>query len=225
MARGNSKLSVKGKALYAKIAGLKEGEQVRFDITKKDDNGTGYVSDGSEKVLSGHLVGAYHDTWTYQGTLKDKCKLVLNDPQAGSEGETYYVEFSPATAIGRNIINALLGASNFLSVMKFSLYNNKENGRASIGMYLGNERMNWKYSIDELSKYITETTEKVKDASGKVTTVKKKNLVELNEFFLNEFKEKVVKYFDNAPQVRVEAQDQSETQVAAAPVGEDDLPF
>lgn len=224
MGRGNSKSAIKGEALYAKLTGLKEGEQVRFDITKKNKNGDGYLSDGSEKVLSGFLVGAYHDTWTYQGVLKDKCKIVLNDPNAGTEGETYYVEFSPSTSIGRGIINALLGTTNYISAVKLSLYNNKDNGRASIGMYIGNERMNWKYTVDELNKYVSETTEKVKDASGKVTTVTKKNFIELNEFLLNEFKEKVVKYFDNGPKVSVEPQDHNETQ-AAATTASDDLPF
>lgn len=225
MARGNSKSAFKGQALYAKLTGLKDGEQVHFAITKKNEIGDGYVSDGSEKVLAGYLVGAYHDTWSYQGVLRDKCKIVLNDPNAGNGGETYYVEFSPSTSIGRSMINSLLGTENFISPVKLSLYNNKDNGRASIGMYIGNDRMNWKYSIEELGKYISETTEKVKDQSGKVATVTKKNFVELNEFLLNEFKDKIVKKLDGGPQTRIESQDHNDTQVAAPAVESDDLPF
>lgn len=225
MARGNQKSAIKGQPLYAKLTGLKEGEQVHFEITKKNPNGEGYVSDGSEKVLTGFLVGAYHDTWTYQGVLKDKCKIVLNDPNSGPDGETYYVEFSPSTSIGRGIINALLGTDNYISPVKLSLYNNKDTGRASIGMYVGSERMNWKHTIEQLNKYVSETTEKVKDASGKVTSVTKKNYIELNEFLLNEFKTKIVSKFEGGNQARVESQDAGDTQVAATTNGDDELPF
>lgn len=225
MARGNSKSAIKGQALYAKLTGLKEGEQVRFDITKKSPSGEGYVSDGSEKILTGYLVGAFHDTWTFQGVLKDKCKIVLNDPDSGTDGETYYVEFSPATSIGRGIINALLGTENYTSPIKLSLYNNKDNGRASIGMYIGNERMNWKYGSGDLNKYVSETTEKVKDSSGKVTTVTKKNFIELNEFLLNEFKTKVVTKFEGGINAKIKASDNTDTQVASTSESDNDLPF
>ena len=223
MARGNSKTQHRGQVYYAKITGLKEGEQVRFDMVKKDPETNKYVTEGTEKMLSGHMVGAIHDTWTYQGELKDRCKIVLNDPTSGNDGETYYVEFSPTSGIGRSIINSLLGATNFLSDVKISLYNNKDNGYASVGMYLGGERMNWKYKPEDLNKYVSETTEKAKDASGKLVTKTKKNYVELNEFLLNEFKNKIVKQFENGSASVIDHQD---TQPAAtAEAADDGLPF
>jgi len=218
-------MAQQGSLYYAKISGLKDGEQVHFELSSKNPDGSKKV-DGQEKKLTGLLVSAKHRQDTYQNQVYDKIVLILNDPQAGKDGESYYISVNAATGIGRNIINSLLNSDAFVAPLSISLYNSKEGGYPNVGMYLGGERLMWKYSIEEQSKYISTTKEKVKDASGKVVTKDKKNYLELNEFLLKEFKEKVVPAVNSTPRTshNYDSSSVSETTQAAS-VSDERLPW
>jgi hypothetical protein len=193
MGRGSQEAAYQGSLLYAKITGTKPKETVHFELSRPNpDDKKNPFKEGSERKLTGYLVGAAHRTFTWENNVIDTVALTLNDPAAGKEGETYKVEFTAASSLGRSIINSLLGADNFLAPLTLSLYNNKENGYASVGVYLGGDQAKWKYSIDDQSKYVTTEKKKVKNAEGKLVTQEVKNYLELNDFLLKEFKEKVV---------------------------------
>jgi hypothetical protein len=226
MARGSQEGAYQGSLYYASVAGTKEGEQVRFELTRPNpDDKKNPIKEGSEKKLTGYLVGAQHRVWNYQDRAIDSIVLTLNDPQAGNGGETYRLELSAGSSIGRSIMNSLLKAENFMPPLTISLYNSKDGGYANVGMYLGGDRLEWKYSFAELSKYITKTTEKVKDASGKLVTKERKNYLELNEFLINEFKTKVVPMVSSRKQESYSNTTEVDSTQPASVVEDNDLPF
>lgn len=226
MARGSQEGAYQGSLYYANVAGTKEGEQVHFELTRPNpEDKKNPIKEGSEKKLAGYLVGAQHRVWNYQDRAIDSLVLTLNDPQAGNGGETYRIELSAGSSIGRSIMNSLLNADNFMPPITISLYNTKDGGYANAGMYIGGERLEWKYSYDELKKYIGVTTEKVKDSSGKLVTKERKNYLELNEFLLNEFKSKVVPMVSARKQEAAAHTSAIDTTQPAATVEENDLPF
>lgn len=221
MARGSQESAYQGSLFYANVAGTKEGEQVRFELTRPNpEDKRNPIKEGSEKKLTGYLVGASHRVWTYQDRAIDSVVLMINDPQAGSGGETYRIELSAASSIGRSIMNSLINADNFLPPITISLYNSKEGGYANAAVYLGGDPLKWKYSFDDLSKYVSVTKEKVKDSSGKMVTKERKNYLELNEFLLNEFKNKVVPMVSSRKQEANTHVVQTENTQVAAPIEE-----
>jgi len=215
MARGSQSVAYQGRLYYAKVKGMKEGEQVHFHLSAKKPDGT--IEDiGQEKKLTGMLVSAKHRQDTYQGQVYDKISIILSDSGAGDGGESYYISVNAATGIGRSIINSLLSTDKYVAPITISLYNTKDGGYPNVGMYYGGDRMNWKYSMEDQAKYVSVTKEKVKDASGKVVTKDKKNYLELNEFLLNEFKGKVIPAVSAGRPQRTETMESSEgTQPAA----------
>lgn len=224
MARGSQSTAYQGSLYYAKVSGLKEGEKVHFELTSKNPDGSKKV-DGQENKLTGLLVSAKHRQDTYQGQVYDKIVLILNDPQAGKNGESYYISVNSSTGIGRNIMNSLLSTDTFVAPLSISLYNSKEGGYPNVGMYLGGERLPWKYSIEEQSKYISTTKEKVKDASGKVVTKDKKNYLELNEFLLNQFKEKVIPAVNSTPRTSHSYETSSASEGTQMASSDDKMPW
>lgn len=226
MARGSQEGAYQGSLYYANVAGTKEGEQVHFELTRPNpEDKKNPIKEGSEKKLTGYLVGAQHRVWNYQDRAIDSLVLTLNDPKAGNEGETYRIELSAGSSIGRSIMNSLLHAESFIPPLTISLYNTKEGGYANVGMYLGGDRLEWKYTFDELKKYIGVTKEKVKDASGKVVIKERKDYLELNEFLLNEFKSKVVPMVTSRKQEVMSHSVAVDTTQPAAVVEDGDLPF
>lgn len=224
MGRGSKEAGNQGSLIFANVKGGKQGEKIHFVLSKKDADGVTVV-EGTENNLSGNLVYADIRKWNYNGKENESVVLMLNDPAAGKDGETYKMEFGVDGSIGRNVMNALLSADNFLPPLKISLWNGKENGYANVTLYLGGEKMSWKYSIEDQSKHVTVTKEKVKE-NGKIVTKDKKNYLELTTFLVAEFKSNVtpkVKPRTSASGAIVGATDTEE--MVPAGVEADDLPF
>lgn len=201
MGRGSQEGGSQGSLIFAKITGTKPDETVHFELSRSNaEDKKSPISEGTEKKLTGYLVGAAHRTFTWQNNVIDTIALNLSDPAAGKDGETYRIEVTVASSLGRSIINSLLGADNFLAPLTLSLYNNKKNGYASVGVYLGGDTAKWKYTVEEQAKYVTLEKKKQKDATtGKLVNVEVKNYLELNDFFLTEFKNNVVPKVKPAP--------------------------
>jgi hypothetical protein len=191
MGRGSQENEHRGQLIYAKITGTKEGEKVHFELSRPNPDG-GAIPDGTERDLSGHLAAAMHRVWTYQGRAIDSVVLFLEAPEAGEKGETYKIEVPLDGGLGRQIVNSLLSAENFLPPLKISLRNSKKNGYPNAYLSLGGEDLKWALSLDEQNAKISIEHKKEKDATGKIVDVEKKNYLELNEFLLKEFKEKII---------------------------------
>jgi hypothetical protein len=227
MARGRSGEN-QSDLFYVALKGLKEGEEARFEIKKQGDPKD--KTPDIEKEISGLLIGAEHRIWDYKGTPTDSIVLYLKDPHAGQKGETYKLEVGLSN-LTRGLINSLLSATSFEGQpLILSAYNNKK-GFASLGVYLGYDsgmaplRLDWKHQIEELNAMITIDIVKGKDAKGKVIDKEQKNYLVLNEYLINEFKDKVI------PMVKEAKGSYVAPAVSDAPTddtpdaGVDDLPF
>jgi hypothetical protein len=194
MARGSQESGAQGQLIYANIKGTKEGEKVHFVLTRSNPaDPKSPIAEGTEKKLTGTLVYAAHRPWTYQEKSIDGLVLILSDPAAGKEGESYRVEVSNiGSGIGRSIINSLLSATQFLEPITLSLYNSKEGGYANVGVYQGGDPLKWKYSIEEQAEFISISKKKEKDAKGKIIEKDVRDYTDLNEKLLKEFKEQVI---------------------------------
>lgn len=231
MGRGSTEGDFKGKLLFVNIKGLKPNEKPHFELSAGAGNDSAgkpvYVKETDEKTLSGYLMKAEAGVKTYQEKPYDVIRLLLNDPEAGGEGETYRIEMG-FSSISRNIVNALLSADNFIERLEIGVYSNKK-GYAAVSLKLGGEKLEWKHSLEVTNPMITKTIKKEKNAAGKIENKEVNDYLELNEFFLKEFKDNVI------PKVKPQNQSRSTTGAAVANASDfppvennsaaDDLPF
>jgi hypothetical protein len=197
MARGNSGDNSNLKLFFMKITGLKEGEKVHIKQTEATGDKTYTELDETIGFIAGKLHKVETRDYEWKGDQITELKIWLKDTLAGENGEMYAVSVG-INSIGRSIINSLLSLDlqepyNNLSI---SVWNKKDTGFASVQVKYNDERANWKYQPGELTEYIDE--EPKKDKKGKVIGTRKV-YHRLDEFLLNELKEKVLPKFNKTP--------------------------
>lgn len=187
MGRGSEQSQFSGKLFYVKVV-TKKGEDPRFELTEacvKDAKPT------VETKLSGFLVSGSHKTFTSKttGIDMDAITLVLEDRDVN---ETYKID-QLLSGTSRDILNKLIGVEEFISApIEIRLYSNDKGYATSWVGFAGEKKgFNWSYDLEFTNAKIVEGTTKVKEG-GKLVDKKTKNYLELNEFFIQEFKDKVV---------------------------------
>ena len=216
---------------FVNVKGLQEND-AHFKLSTINDSKE-LIDEGRENTLSGTLVKAMHRIWEYKGETNDSIIIVLNDPNSGDGGESYRIEMS-MNSIGRGIVNALLSAENFIEPIEIWVGVNKK-GYNSVSVRQGGERLEWALDLDEQAKHITKETVKKKNAeSGKIEKKEMNNYIELNDYMIKMFKEKVVPAVSSSSN-EVQSDTSSERPTASWPtqadepvaVGDeaDDLPF
>ncbi len=210
-----------GSLYFLEPKGAKEGEQIHFRQAKTEGDKIVQIEDKSMKEVSGKIEDVKFKTETYKDETKDVVILQLSDH---SVEETYLVKLSFSN-VGRSIFNSLLGIQAPAGNLSISLYNRSKDGFATSAVKHNGAQASWKYSVDELNKYISKTPKKKKDASGKLVTVEEKDYAELNEFLLGELKAwaaaTIVKSAKPAPEDAPKSDDQDAKQAANS----EDLPF
>lgn len=231
MARGYKSKFGDRKIFYVRIRGLNEDRIYLSQTTREGDE---YVQLENIFRVSGELVEVGVREVTPKKENVPPYKLIQLTLVDEDEKEVVILE-STITSIARNIINSLAGADNLLGELAVSVYNTKEGGHPAVCLWLNKERLDWKYSWEELQKRVK--TYKITEGGKEV---EKKDFFELNEWlvnevFLKEIAEKVqpkdlstttapVETAPSHPQQELYAQD-DEGEEEDGNNEEDDLPF
>jgi hypothetical protein len=212
MARGNGTGESDLKLIFMNITGLKEGENIRMTQTESVDSK--YV-DLTETVtnVSGELVNVKIKSHQWKDKTIEEVQVWLKDEKAG---ELCAVSVG-MNSIGRNLINVLLGLQAPYGNLELRVYNKKKDGRPALYMEHNAVRVGWKYTPEEMKKYVVENTVR-KD--GKTTI--ERDYFDLNKFLLKELTENVLPKFNKMP---AQFADKQEAPPATVPAGDDDLPF
>lgn len=180
MARQSSRTATSNLTTYfMKIADCKLGETVKIKQQKKE--GDKYVD--LEDI--NQVEGKFHKAVIrkYQPRANEdayELKLTLID---SLEGEAYVIGI-PFNTVGRSIINRLLGLPKPIGTIKISVWNDRNSNYSKAAVSHNGEKTNWKFSLNEQKKFITETPVKEK---GK--TVIKKDYYELDMMLIKEVNE------------------------------------
>jgi len=148
-----------------------------FEVKSKVD-GKWTVLPEKPTNVEGDLVKVEVTEEEYEGNVSDKVKLYLADDQ---RGETYLLDLY-LTFTTRSLFNSLLSLEKFENV-KIGVYNTKPNDQGkvypAISLRQGDNRVDWKYSKDQLPK------------THKVTINKKQQIdsSELDAFYVDKLKE------------------------------------
>lgn len=188
---------------FVKIQGLKKGsDKVYFEVQKKDAEGN-YVIVATPWGLKGNLDNIKVEKFQYDGQEQTKFKLVMS-----SEDDLYFLTLGN-NKISRTIFNCLASAE-LIGEISMGLYNN-DKGYPAIWVKNDGEKLDWKYSLDELNKKVDvqemKNGKKIYDAS------------ELEEFFEKEVVKNITsKLSPKMEQPKPVASQEEEEE-------DDDLPF
>lgn len=190
MGRGSTSPGTTGKLFYVKVV-TKKGQDPHFALYAAGEKDGPVIK---ESKLSGFLIAGAHKTFTSMasGADMDSISLTLEDRDAGGTGETYKIE-QLLSGTSRDIINKLLGVEEFLTrAIEIRLYTN-DKGYATTWIGFEGDREGFKWTYDyEFTKSKISTSKKKEKVDGKIVEVNVNDYLELNEFFIQEFKDKVV---------------------------------
>jgi hypothetical protein len=226
MARGSASPGRAGKLFFVKVV-TKKGQDPHFELTEAGDPEKKVTN---ETKLSGMLVAGAHKTFTSKaaGSDMDSISLTLFDAEAdGGKGETYKIE-QLLSGTSRDIINKLLGVDEFFTKnIEIRLYNNKE-GFAStwVGFEGEDKGFGWTHEYEFLKTMIAKTPKKEK-INGKIVESTVNDYMELNEFFIKEFKEKVIPKIKPSTKAHATVPDGTDTPMdgPSDDAPDSDLPF
>lgn len=187
MGRGSTSPGTTGKLFYVKVV-TKKGEEPHFELKEAGDKNNPVTKEGR---LSGYLVSGAHKTFksTASGADMDSITLVLEDKNAG---ETYKIE-QLLSGTSRDLINKLLTVEDLaIAPIEIRLYTN-DKGYANAWIGYEGEQQGFKWAYDyEFTKTKVSVVTKKKKVDGKVVDAKENDYLELNEFFIQEFKDKII---------------------------------
>lgn len=225
MGRGGQQPGRTGKLFYVSIV-TKKGQEPHFELIEAGDKEKKVVS---ENKLSGMLVDAGHRTFKSKvtNTDMDSVFFTLYDKDAGPEGETYKIE-TLLSGTSRDIINKLIGVDEFITQdIEIRLYANDKGFASSwVGFKDEKKGFNWTYDLDYTKSMISKSTKKEKK-DGKTVEVSINDYFELNEFFINELKDKLLPKLrgTSKPAPKSEATEDHMPDGPTEDVDTSDLPF
>lgn len=209
--RGNGGGESDLKLIFMNITGLKEGENIHMKQTESVD---GKYVDLPDHVttVSGELTNVKIREHKWKEDTITEVQVWLKDEKAK---ELCAVTVG-MNSIGRNLINVLLNLSPPYGNLELRVYNKKKDGRPALYIEHNGAKTSWKYTPDEMKKYVVENTVR---KNGKATI--ERDYFELNQFLLNELRDKVIPAFNKIPE-------QFAGNSATSPASnepDDDLPF
>lgn len=180
MSRGSNMNN--GKLFFLNIKGMKAGEKVHFkQVEAPAVKGNALIDHPDVGDVSGQLHKTETVMYTYEGISKPNLVIWLKDLQAD---EMVRVSCG-LNSVGRSIINSLASIEGNIGKLAFSVYNSKKTGRPSVTVHHNDQKIGWKYTSDELKKYIKKSTKKERSADGKSTIdVDVYDYFDLDEFLL-----------------------------------------
>lgn len=213
MARGSSADDSNLKLFFGKITGLKEGEKVHIKLAEAiGDKKTRELDELCTK-LSGKLTNVQIKEREWKGENIVNLTFTLKDVLGG---EMYMVSVG-INHLGRSIINTILGLKKPYGEFEIRVWNGKD-GFPRATILHNDEKTGWKYTIEELKKYVVENTVKKKGV-----TVVERDYFELDKFLLDDLRTNVIVNFDKTPS---KFADKQPVEVPAGDDGAtDDLPF
>ena len=124
-----------------------KSEEPHFSIRTKV--GTEYVDVPSEKNVTGSLKNIQFSEYEWEGKKIKTLKIVIDR----EEKQQLCIIDSSYTTTLRGIINSLLGCNEPINKISITLFKNKQgfNGAYTI---INSKKSNWKYSGEELKKYV-----------------------------------------------------------------------
>lgn len=160
MARGNDSQFDNLKLFFLKVKGLKAGETIH--MIQEQSNGKGVkptllVKENGDpdtiRNISGVLEGVFIRENEYQGDTIRELKVVLADEAA----QERYIVGVGMNSISRDIMNRLISGNLKGKVIEISVYMN-DKGYPAVSVKANGERVDWKYSIDDLKPLVVENT-------------------------------------------------------------------
>lgn len=174
----------------------------------------------NEKDISGQLTRIDTTQKEFEGVMKTSLVLWLRDQK---ENENYRVSVG-INKLGRSIINSLASIEGKIGVLSFSVYNNKTTGKPTIKIRHDGADVSWKYSLEEMDKYVKKTTKRVPGPNGKPIEKDEYDLIDLEEMLLNVWNTDIKAKVSSTPQTPF-VSDGPKDDAPDDSNGSDDLPF
>jgi hypothetical protein len=211
--RGNGGGESDLKLIFMNITGLKEGENIRMTQTESVDGKYVELTD-TVTTVSGELTNVKIREHKWKDETITEVQLWLKYEKAK---ELCAVSVG-MNSIGRNLINVLLNLVPLNGNLELRVYNKKKDGRPALYIEHNGAKTSWKYSPDEMKKYVVENTV----SKGGKTKIER-DYFKLNEFLLTELKERVIPCFSKIPAQFVDKEELKKLEAEIFP--NDDLPF
>ncbi len=187
-----------GKSFTLKLK-LKDGDEflecARFDIQQKV--GDKYEVTGNTTDVNGNLVGVETRIGDFEGQPIHSFKLALRDKNDAGEDETYYVDASLGSGLGRGLANSILNLKAFDNV-QLGLYpqTNKQTKKVypavSVRQGSADETVKWAYDPKD---GVIPAPEEFKARGGKI----EKDYTKQELFLLEKLKELGAKLGNEKP--------------------------
>ena len=134
---------------YVKMLGTKKEDKdkpVIFAFSMKNQQTGDYEIREQSQDFEGTFTDLNVEEFEFEGKKKKVIKVVLHD------GNFRYVLSLGFSMLGRSAINSLASIKEMGGILTLTCYRNSKTGYPSLFLEYNGQRLEWKYSIDQLPK-------------------------------------------------------------------------